>query len=127
MLELSLLMLARIINHRRQKLEGLHLIAMPQSKSNSLQFQDRDIALIRGLFESRIMTIEHATALYFNGTGEYAKKRLQKIKAAGFIGERPRRTFDRSVLFLTRKGLALLQERGLLREYPSFSLSTLER
>ena len=95
--------------------------------SGLISLQNRDLALLRGLFESRVMTTAHATALYFDGKGEYAKKRLQKIKRAGFIAERPRRVFDKSVLFLTRKGLALLQERGILREYPSFNLTALDR
>jgi hypothetical protein len=101
---------------------------MPRkSNLDSIVFQDRDIALLRGLFESRVMTTDHATTLYFGGKREYTKKRLQKIKRAGLITERPRRTFDKSVFFLTRKGLDLLQERGVLAEYPSFPLPALDR
>lgn len=76
---------------------------MPQTKSDSLQLQDRDLALLRGLFECRVMTTDHATALYFDGKNEAAKKRLQKLKTAGLISERPRRAFEPSILFLTRK------------------------
>jgi hypothetical protein len=100
---------------------------MPQTKSDSLQLQDRDLALLRGLFECRVMTTDHATALYFDGKSEAAKKRLQKIKTAGLISERPRRAFEPSVLFLTRKGLMLLQEKGDLTKYPSFDLPVLDR
>jgi len=50
-----------------------------------ISLQDRDLALLRGLFESRVMTNNHAAALYFDGKGEAAKKRLQKIKADGLI------------------------------------------
>jgi hypothetical protein len=50
-----------------------------------ISLQDRDIDLLRGLFECRVMTTDHATALYFDGKSEAAKKRLQKIKAAGLI------------------------------------------
>ena len=96
---------------------------MPQS---SIDLQERDTALLRGLFECRVMTTDHTAALYFDGKGEAAKKRLQKLKAAGFISERPRRAFEPSVLFLTRKGLMLLQERGVLTEYPPFDLPALE-
>jgi hypothetical protein len=78
-------------------------------RSNSLQFQERDLALLRGLFECRVMTNDHATSHYFEGKNEAAKKRLQKLKAAGLISERPRRTFEPSILFLTRKGLLTLQ------------------
>lgn len=63
---------------------------MATSKIEALQLQDRDFAVLRGLFESRVMTTEHATALYFDGKVEAAKKRLQKLKTAGFITERPR-------------------------------------
>jgi hypothetical protein len=102
---------------------------MPAIKErvNILQLQERDVALLRGLFECRVMTNDHATALYFDGKREAAKKRLQKIKAAGLITERPRRAFDPSVLFLTRKGLTLLQEKSVLSKYPSFNLPALDR
>src|SRR6266540_2396292 len=100
---------------------------MVASKSPTLQLQDRDLVLLRGLFESRVMTSDHATALYFDGKNEAAKKRLQKLKAAGVVTARPRRAFEPSVLFLTRKGLTLLQEQGVLNEYPPFDLPALDR
>jgi hypothetical protein len=56
---------------------------MPSTKADALQLQNRDLALLRGLFECRVMTNDHATALYFDGKDQAAKKRLQKIKAAG--------------------------------------------
>lgn len=89
--------------------------------------QERDIALLRGLFECRVMTLEHVSALYFEGKADAAKKRVQKLKAAGLITERPRRQFQPSILTLTRVGLELLQTRGILAEYPAFSLPALER
>lgn len=73
------------------------------------------------------MTTDHAAWLYFDGKGEAGKKRLQKLKSAGFITERPRRTFEPSVLFLTRKGLEILQDNGILAEYPPFDLPALDR
>ena len=94
---------------------------------DAISLQPRDLALLRGLFECRVMTKDHATTLYFDGKGEAAKKRLQKIKAAGLITERPRHAFEPSVLFLTRKGLMLLQENGVLTQYPSFDLPALDR
>ena len=100
---------------------------MAEPRTAALQLQDRDIALLRGLFECRAMTTEHATALYFDNKNHAANKRLQKLKSCGFIGERPRRAFEPSVLFLTRKGLTLLQERGVLAQYPSLDLSALDR
>jgi hypothetical protein len=97
------------------------------SKIEALQLQDRDLALLRGLFESRVMTAAHAAALYFDDKDEATKKRLQKLKTAGLISERPRHTFEPSILFLTRKGLLLLQEQGVLARYPLFDLPTLDR
>jgi len=100
---------------------------MAETKADALKLQPRDLVLLRGLFESRVMTTDHAAALYFDGKGEAAKKRLQKLKSAGFIAERPRRTFEPSVLFLTRNCLGLLQGRGVLAEYPPFDLPSLDR
>ena len=65
-------------------------------QASPISLQDRDIALLCGLFECRVMTTDHATALYFDGKNEPAKKRLQKIKAIGLITERPRRAFEPS-------------------------------
>jgi len=81
----------------------------PDRRPFLLQLQARDLALLRGLFESRVMTAEHIAMIYFDGRSEAGKKRLQKLKAAGFVGERTRRAFQPSVLFLTRKGLGVLQ------------------
>ena len=92
-----------------------------------IRVEERDRALLRGLFESRVMTTNHVAALHFGGSGEAAKKRLQKLKSAGFISVRPRRTFEPSIFFLTRKGLELLQEWGVLAEYPGFHLPVLDR
>src|SRR5690349_14639011 len=96
-------------------------------RSISVSLQGRDFSLLRSLFESRVMTTDHAAAIYFDGKNEAAKKRLQKLKVAGLVGERPRRAFEPSVLFLTRKGLELLQEQGVLAQYPAFSLPALDR
>ena len=95
--------------------------------ASSIVAQERDIAFLRGLFESRVMTLDHVTALHFDGHREYAKKRIQKLKAAGIVGERARETFERSVLFLARGGLDLLREKGILAEYPAFALPALDK
>jgi hypothetical protein len=102
----------------------MHGNAEPHYK---LSVQDRDLALLRGLFESRVMTAEHIATIYFDGRSEAGKKRLQKLKAAGFVGERTRRAFQPSVLFLTRKGLSVLKGNGVLAEYPSFDMPALEK
>lgn len=101
---------------------------MPESKPrNSISFQARDTSLLRALFESRVMTMQHAAKLCFDGKQEAAKKRLQKLKAAGVIAERPRRAFEPSALFLTRKAFSLLSEQGVLVEYPTLPVTALTK
>src|ERR1700743_444809 len=91
-----------------------------------LQLQPRDFALLCGLFESRVMTASHVSVLYFAGKREYTKKRLQKLKAAGFVGERKRNVNEPFILFLTRKGFAHLKSDGQLSQYPSLSANSFE-
>jgi len=102
---------------------------MPTLKtpSDSLSVQQRDLALFRGLFESRVMTADHISTLYFGAKSEATKKRLQKLKAAELIDERPRRPYEPSVLFLARKGYDILRDQGVLSEYPYIGRSSIER
>jgi hypothetical protein len=93
----------------------------------AIELQDRDFAVLRGLFESRVMTLAHIAALYFEGKAEATKKRLQKLKMAGYVRERPRRPYEPSVLFLTRSAFVLLSEHGDLAEYPRIGLANLEK
>jgi len=92
-----------------------------------VDIQDRDLALLRGLFESRVMTVTHIAALYFDRKKEYAKKRLQKLKAAGLITGRRRRVVEPVMLSLTQNGLSLLRERGALAEYPALDPQQLQK
>lgn len=73
------------------------------------------------------MSSAHIATLYFAGSKEAAKKRLQKLKAARLIAERKRRAYEPSILYLTRQAFALLRERGVLAEYPPLSLAALEK
>jgi hypothetical protein len=93
----------------------------------NLEAQDRDLDLLRGLLDSRLMTIAHAAAIHFEGRIEAAKKRLQKLKAAGLIGQRKRKPYEPSILFLARPGFLLLRERGLLHDFPQLSWTSLEK
>ena len=72
-------------------------------KKPGISLQDRDVALIRGLLECRVMTIPHAADIFFGGKREMAKKRLQRLKATGYVRERRRRAFEPGTL--KRKGL----------------------
>src|ERR1044071_7952874 len=99
---------------------------MPKVDS-TIALQARDLALLRGLFDSRVMTLSHMSRLYFSGRDEATKKRVQKLKAAGFLSERARRAYDRSILFLTRRGFQTLSDEGQLSEFPRLSWKALEK
>ena len=60
-----------------------------KKEANSIEFQARDFALLRGLFESRVMTVAHISAIYFEGKSHYAIKRLRKLKSAGIFEASP--------------------------------------
>src|SRR5262249_30787458 len=89
--------------------------------------QGRDFSFLRSLFDCRIMTAAHAAALHFAGSKEAAKKRLQKLKAAGLIAERERNVNEPAVLSITAKGYDLLRDEGLLDGLPTFSKRALEK
>lgn len=92
----------------------------------SINYQDRDLQVLLGLFESRVMTLAHVTAMFFDGKKEAAKKRVQRLKSVGVIGERPRRTAEPSVLFLARRGFELLRSQGTLSHYPDLTWGQME-
>jgi hypothetical protein len=96
-------------------------------QKKSIELQDRDAEILRGLFDSRLMTLAHAAAIHFDGHQEAAKKRIQKLKAVGLIGERIRKVNEPSILFLKKQGFALLKERGLLQGFPSMTWPTIEK
>lgn len=89
--------------------------------------QQRDLELLRGLFESRLMTLAHVAAIHFGGSFEAAKKRVQKLKAAGLLAERPRRRYQASVLHLTHAAFDLLIEQNQLHGYPSLAWQSMEK
>jgi hypothetical protein len=58
---------------------------------------------------------------------EAARKRIQKLKAAGVIHERPRKPTEPVIHCLTRRAFSVLHEAGILKEYPAVSWSHLEK
>jgi hypothetical protein len=100
---------------------------MPSPKNSAIELQERDFAILRSLFESRLMTLAHMAALHFEGRNEAAKKRIQKLKATGLVTERSRRMYEPSILFLTRKAFQILEKNGILKNYPPLGLSSLEK
>lgn len=94
---------------------------------NGIMVQDRDLAVLLGLFESRVATLAHLADLFFDGRKEAAKKRLQKLKSAGLIRERARRASEPALLFLTTDAFDQLAERGLLAPYPPLGRKAFEK
>lgn len=99
----------------------------PRPDNSHVELQARDLSLLRGLFESRIMGLDHVAAMYFDGRREAAQKRVQKLKAAGYVAERPRRSYERALLFLTRRAFDALHASGHLGGYPSSGWSRVRK
>ncbi len=113
--------------NRRVILDSMTLKSGDAPKPEGVELQERDVRLLSGLFESRLMPLPHAAALYFEGRAEAAKKRSPETKSAGLIGERPRRAYDPCVLFLTRRGLLALADNGHLADYPQIGWAKIEK
>jgi hypothetical protein len=91
------------------------------------QYTDRDYALLRGLFESRLMTRQHLSGIFFAGRDRMTKKRVQKLARLGLVGSRPRRPEEPKLHFLTKKGYDLLHDSGKLSDYPKIDYPRFKR
>jgi len=91
---------------------------MPDS-STSIVIQARDLEFLRLLLHTRILTLKHAAGLIFDGSKEATKKRVQKLKVAGFVLERRRKAYESGILFLSKRGFECLREHGVLPETQS--------
>ena len=88
---------------------------MPQQpRSNGIVLQPRDYALLQGFLDSRLLRLKHAAVLHFDGKPEAAKKRLQKLLAAGLVSQRVRRPQEPAIYTLGREGYLRLKQAGLL-------------
>lgn len=90
------------------------------SKSD-VHLQSRDLTILLGLFESRVMSLNHISLMYFDGRKEAATRRVRHLKIAGAIAEYPRQRYQPSILFLSRTGFELLQVHRLLVDHPSLT------
>jgi len=73
------------------------------------------------------MTLRHIAAIHFEGHREAAKKRVQRLKVAGLIGERSRLPQEPAVHSISRKGFDELQKRRMLERYPQMGWGTVEK
>jgi hypothetical protein len=90
-------------------------------------YTDRDYALMRSLFESRVMNRTHIAAIHFSGHERMAKKRVQKLTRDGLIAARPRRPNEPKLHFLTKRGFLLLQNASHLANYPQLGYEAFRR
>jgi Replication-relaxation len=100
---------------------------VPATDPQNVQLQDRDVSLLRDLLEARVLTLDHVRALHFPGIDEMAKKRVQRLKTAGLIAERPRRIGEPSILHLTWKGYGTLRAGGHVGDDSRLSPKTFSR
>ena len=89
--------------------------------------QGRDLRILAGLFESRVMTLRHAATLYFDGREQAAKKRLQAIRHAGYIAARREGPGQSQVFFLSRRAHRALSDRRLLPEHLAVGFKGFEK
>jgi hypothetical protein len=97
------------------------------SQPSGLEITSRDIEMLRGLFECRVMTVEQVSTLFFDDRLEAARKRIWKLKTAGLVRERPRRAYEPSVLLLTTSALRILLRDGHVEDYPRLNLTALQK
>jgi hypothetical protein len=92
-----------------------------------MKIQERDWRILLDLFMCRVMSLRHVCDLHFAGRMEGAKKRLQKLKRAGLVRERPRRVGTPSLLHLTKQAFLELQKDGRLDQFPAMSPGLMEK
>tara|TARA_Y100001933_G_C19008685_1_gene567751 strand:- start:167 stop:1135 length:969 start_codon:yes stop_codon:yes gene_type:complete len=102
----------------RSFLCGIMMSMTPGRSKSGISVQPRDLDILCGLYESRIMTRAHLAALYFDDKPEATKKRAQALLRAGYLAERTRQPNEPAILYLTKSGYDLIHERGLLSQYP---------
>ena len=74
------------------------------------------MSLLLDLIESRVFTLDAIVHVFFADKNEMAKKRVQRLKSAGYLSERPRRIGEPSILHLTWKGYTALRDGGHVGE-----------
>ena len=87
---------------------------LPMRVRPAIAIRPRDAEILRGLFESRMMSSAHVAELYFGGRREAAKKRLQALKREGLVRELPRKPSEPASLFVSERGIAALRAGGHL-------------
>jgi hypothetical protein len=82
-----------------------------------VNIQPRDLDILQEVFVSGLLTSSQIALMYFDGSTEAAKKRLQKLKAERLLATQPRQPYEPSLLFVTKEGRQLLKAR--LQQLPA--------
>ncbi|HMP07141.1 MAG TPA: replication-relaxation family protein [Lacipirellulaceae bacterium] len=89
---------------------------------------DRDLCILRDLFDSRILTAAHLADIHFNGSRDAVRQRIPVLKAARLIAARPRATpYEPEVLTLAKAGFDLLLNKGELADFPAMTWDAMEK
>src|SRR4051812_7713045 len=73
-----------------------------------LRLQDRDFQIFRAIAESPACSRANLAGMFFNGSYETAKKRLQQLALAGLVQNEGLGGLGKTILRLTQKGADLL-------------------
>jgi hypothetical protein len=73
------------------------------------------------------MTLRQIAAIHFDGHGEAAKKRVQRLKMAGYIRVRSRMANEPAIHILTRKAFDVLNQRRMLDRVPQIGWAVQEK
>ena len=88
----------------------------------------RDVAILRDLFDSRILTARQLADIHFHGSRNAAKQRLWALKRAGHLAARfGSGAGEQQPLRLTRKGFEHLRAHGHLADYPRVTWLTMSK
>lgn len=100
---------------------------MPPLPFRNISLTDRDRRILRGLYESRLITLPQAADIYFDGKYEAAKKRFQKLEHARMLAKRPGwKQYDKAIYTLTPPAFRFLvnNHEEFLHDYPKVSEKT---
>lgn len=92
-----------------------------------VEVTDRDLLILRCLYECRVATLNHLSKLFFDGRYEATKKVAQRLAGHRLTNKRKRPIGHPDVLYLSKRGFDLLREKGGLDGLPVVPWERLEK
>jgi hypothetical protein len=92
----------------------------PRLVPREIRIEPRDVEILSGLFECRIMQRRpHITEVYFGGKDEAAKKRVTALRRCRYIVEHDPERYknEKAIYRLAPRGFEALKERGALDRF----------